>query len=238
MNMIKPIAAAALLVSPVVALAQARDCRVPAVLPRPVLERPDAGEKRDLPIGGYTLALSWSPEYCRTRQNSNADRSQCGGGAQRFGFTLHGLWPDGRGQQWPQYCRPAALLPDKVIRANLCAMPSVQLQQHEYAKHGTCMNLAPDAYFRTATGLYGRLRYPDMNALSRQPALSVRKLAEALAAANGGMDPAAFKIITNRRGWLEEVRLCLNTALKPQRCRASAQGARATETVKVWRGGR
>lgn len=238
MNMFKPIAMVALLVSPVAALAQARDCRIPAVLPRPVIDKPEPGEKRDVPIGGYTLALSWSPEYCRTRLNSNADRFQCGGDAQRFGFVLHGLWPDGRGQQWPQYCRPAALLPDKVVRENLCAMPSVQLQQHEYAKHGTCMNAAPDTYFRTATGLYGRLRYPDMNALSRQPTLTVRKLAEALAVANGGMDPAVFRVLTNRRGWLEEVQLCLDIALKPKRCRASVQGARPTETVKVWRGGR
>ncbi|SNS47243.1 ribonuclease T2 [Sphingomonas laterariae] len=230
----------ALTLLPSMALAQARDCRVPAVLPRPALDGPTASQpRRALPIGGYTLALSWSPEYCRTRLNSVKDRFQCGGGAgPRFGFVLHGLWPDGRGEQWPQYCRPAGLLPDRLIRAHLCTTPSVQLMQHEYAKHGTCMNVPPDAYFKTAAGLFNGLRFPDMNLLSRRPTLNARQLAEALAGANKGMDPAMFKIAVNRRGWLDEVRLCLDTALKPRRCRASAPGARAGETVRIWRGGR
>lgn len=234
----RALAAAALLLTPGAALAQVRDCRVPAVLPRPALATPSAREpKRDLPIGGYTLALSWSPEYCRTRRASPADRFQCGGGG-RFGFVLHGLWPEGRGQQWPQHCRPAALLPERLLRANLCIMPSVQLMQHEYAKHGTCANLAPDAYFRTATGLYAALRFPDMNALSRRPNLSARQLAEIVASVNRGMDAATVMIVTNRRGWLDEVRLCLDTAFKPRRCRASAPGARPNQTVRIWRGGR
>ncbi|WP_236626797.1 ribonuclease T2 family protein [Sphingomonas sp. MM-1] len=229
----------AMLAVPPAAQAQARDCRVPAVLPRPAIDGPDAGQpRRDIPTGGYTLAMSWSPQYCRTRTNSPADRFQCGDGGDRFGFTLHGLWPDGRGEQWPQYCRPAALLPEKVIRANLCATPSVQLLQHEYAKHGTCMNMPPEAYFRTSTGLYGKLRFPDMAALSRQPGLNARKLAEALAAANRGTDASMWRIATTRGGWLDEVRLCLDMGLKPKRCRASEQGAKPKETVRIWRGGR
>lgn len=236
---LRGLAAGLLVLTPGAAWAQARDCRVPAVLPRPALVGPSAREpKRDVPVGGYTLALSWSPEYCRTRQTSPADRIQCGGDAARFGFIVHGLWPEGRGQLWPQYCRPAALLPERLIRANLCAMPSAQLMQHEYAKHGTCANLTPDAYFRTATGLYGALRFPDMGALSRRPNLSARQLAEAFAGANRGLDAAAIRIGTNRKGWLDEVRLCLDTAFKPRRCRASAPGARPNATVRIWRGGR
>lgn len=235
----RAVAAGALLFMPSAVMAQAIDCRLPAVLPRPEIERPDAREpKRDVPIGGYTLSLSWSPEHCRTRRTSVADRFQCGGTGGRFGFILHGLWPDGRGTQWPQYCRPAALLPEKVIRANLCTTPSVQLLQHEYAKHGTCMNLSADAYFRTSKGLFDKLRFPDMDALSRRPALTARQFAVAFAAANRGLDPATIKVIANRRGWLDEVRLCLDTALRPQRCRASAQGARPADGIRICRGGR
>ncbi|XHS00203.1 ribonuclease T(2) [Sphingomonas sp. DBB INV C78] len=232
-------AATALLLSlPGTALAQARDCRVPAVLPRPAVDEATAQQpRRNVPIGGYTLALTWSPEYCRTRANSPTDRFQCGGGPARFGFTLHGLWPDGLGEQWPQYCRPAALLPDRLVRSNLCMTPSVQLLQHEYAKHGTCMSASPEAYFRTAGALYGGLRFPDMAALSRRPTLSVRQLAEALATSNPGTDAAMWKIATNRKGWLEEVRLCLDTALKPKRCRAWAGGAKPNDSVRIWRGG-
>jgi len=93
---------------------------------------------------------------------------QCGGN--RFGIRLHGLWPDGEGKDWPQYCAATDIVPRQVIAANLCSTPSAQLLQHEWAKHGTCMpGETPASFFRRSTGMYARLRYPDMNALSRRP---------------------------------------------------------------------
>ena len=107
------------------ALAQANQCRLPSVIPRPQVEGPTADEpKRVLPIGYYTLAVSWTPQYCKTSRGGAKDAFQCGSG-NRFGFTLHGLWPDGYGQEWPQYCKPAGVLPRKVVRDHLCATPSV-----------------------------------------------------------------------------------------------------------------
>src|SRR3546814_12998554 len=57
---------------------------------------------------------------------------QCGSG-NRCGFTLHGLLPDGKTKEWPQYCRPASLLPERVLSQHLCATPDLQLIQHEWA---------------------------------------------------------------------------------------------------------
>lgn len=116
------------LLNPAAAGAQAISCQIPDRLPA---ARPDSGERDVMPIAGYTLALTWSPEYCRTRKRSAEDHLQCGGPRERFGFVLHGLWPDGRGGRWPQYCRAADIVPEAVTRETLCAMPSVQLQQHE-----------------------------------------------------------------------------------------------------------
>lgn len=237
--MIRRVAAVALaaLALPGVAAAQAYRCAVPRDLPAPRPALADAREpQRLLPIGGYTLAISWSPQFCRTRMNDPAARMQCG--ANRFGFVLHGLWPDGEGRDWPQYCRATDLLPPPVIAANLCTTPSVQLLQHEWAKHGTCMaGETPDSYFRRSAALYRRLRYPDMDALSRRP-LTAGQLAAAIARANPGMTPEMMRITADRRGWLDEVWLCLDRRLAYAACAAHGGGLDAGARVRIWRGPR
>jgi ribonuclease T2 len=225
----------AALAAPAAAWAQAASCRIPATLPRPAPDGPSAREpRRMLPIGGYTLALAWSPEYCRMRAGSARDTMQCGGG-NRFGFTLHGLWPDGRGKNWPQYCAPAAVLPEQVIRENLCDTPSAQLLQHEYAKHGTCMTPDPARYFATSTRLYRSIAYPNMAALSRAPQTRA-SFTRAFARANPGLRPEMIRLNVNRNGWLEEVWLCLGTDLAPRRCVGAAGDGRADAPLRIWRG--
>ena len=188
---------------PAAASAQAYRCAVPTDLAAPRPDLPSLKEpKRVLPIGGYTLALTWSPEYCRKRLHDPAARAQCGGG-NRFGFTLHGLWPDGEGKDWPQYCTATALLPPATIKSMMCATPSAQLIQHEWAKHGTCMGVTPAEYFGKSSRLYAKLRYPDMNALSRGP-LTVGQFTAAFAAANPGVPADAIRV-TATRGWLDEL---------------------------------
>lgn len=230
------IAAALSILSAQAALAQALQCRVPEALP--IAPPPQPGERRVVPVGGYTLSLSWSPEYCRTRGRSPADRFQCEGAGGRFGFILHGLWPEGKGAAWPQYCRPVAPVPEPVVRRHLCATPSVRLLQHEYAKHGSCMPLSAERYFAIAGMIHGALRYPDMDALSREQGLTAARFARAFAAANPGVDAKMLAVHTNRRGWLEDVRLCLDTRLKPRRCRPDRRAAGDADPIRIWRGGR
>ena len=220
--------------SPVFAQAQAYKCAVPARVDTPRPDGPTARQpRRMLPIGGYTLALTWAPQYCRDNSGEASARFQCGSG-NRFGFTLHGLWPDGRGKQWPQYCAPAAILSPATIRANLCATPSAQLLQHEYAKHGTCMGVPPQQYFARATELYARVRYPDMNALSRRRGLTAGQVAAAVARANRGMTPDMVRV-TATRGWLDEIWLCMDTRFAFARCKASQGGLKASAPIKIWR---
>lgn len=228
-----------LLLAPGVASAQAYRCAVPDAAALSV--RPDLPSEKEpqrlLPIGHYTLAISWSPQYCRKPDAAMRSRFQCGG-ANRFGFVLHGLWPDGVGKEWPQYCTATALLSEKTLRANMCATPSAQLLQHEWAKHGTCMaGETPDTYFRRATTLFGKLRYPDMVALSRQP-LSAGKLATAIARVNPGMRADMMKITTDRQGWLDEVWICMDKRFRYARCPAHQGGVKTTARVRIWRGPR
>ena len=240
--------AAALLIAPGAAGAQALRCTAPTSIDRPRPDLPDARQpRRLLPIGGYTLAITWAPQYCHEHGRDAAARFQCGSG-NRFGFTLHGLWPDGVGKDWPQYCRGTPLLSRDVIRRNICATPSAQLLQHEWAKHGTCIaGSSPAAYFARSTALYGRLRYPDMDALSRAP-LTAGTLAqrmarlglsyEQVAAVNPGMTADSMRITANRRGWLDEVWICLDKAFRYRRCPAHQGGLAPNAGVRIWRGAR
>ncbi|MES2755396.1 MAG: ribonuclease T2 [Pseudomonadota bacterium] len=233
----KLLLAVAAVAVPAAAQAQALQCSVPATLPDPRPDLPSADQpSRKLPIGGYTLALTWGPQYCRTNARDAAARFQCASG-NRFGFTLHGLWPDGEGRTWPQYCAAAPLIDRATVRRNLCATPSVQLLQHEWAKHGTCMGRDPARYFAAARRLYDPLRYPDMDALSRRP-LTAGGLANALARANPGLRSDMMRITTGRDGWLDEVWLCFDTRLRYARCPAHQGGVAPTARVQVWRGRR
>lgn len=236
MKALAVIIAVTAIIVPTLASAQAYRCALPAELPRPRPDGPTQSQpRRDIPIGSYTLAISWQPQLCRNAGPD--DRLACGNG-NRFGFTLHGLWPDGKGRDWPQYCRPAALLPERVIRANLCMTPSVQLLQHEYAKHGTCMGIPPTRYFADASRLYSAMRYPDMAALSRRRQLTTGQFAAAFARANPGLTPRMIKIAVTRDGWLDEVRVCMDMRYRYRICPSRAGAAADSARLKIWRGPR
>ena len=229
------IALAALTV-PSLASAQALQCAAPSSLP---MGRPDLPSDKEptriVPIGSYTLAITWTPHYCREHADDTSARFQCGSG-NRFGFTLHGLWPDGIGKEWPQYCKSTALLPEPVIRGMLCSTPSAQLVQHEWAKHGTCMaGSSPAQYFARSSAMYAKLRFADMDALSRQP-LTAGKFADAMAAANPGLRADMMRVTADRRGWLDEVWICLDKRFAYTRCAPHSGGLEANATVKIWRG--
>lgn len=232
-------AALALLAMPAMLHAQARECRIPDRIAAPRAESIPPGARRIAPVTDYILALSWSPEFCRTRGRDPAHRLQCGGiangGAGRFGFILHGLWPETRGPRWPQWCRPVSALPRRLVREHLCTTPSVRLIQHEWAKHGSCMTRDPGRYLRAGTILYRAVRYPDMDALSRRD-LTVGQFTRAFAAANRGVSADMLRVGINDRGWLTEVRICLGANFRPIRCGASRRGARTSARVRIWRG--
>lgn len=227
-----------MMVLPSLAQAQAYRCAVPDAVPVPHADLPTASEpRRVLPVGGYTLAISWAPEFCQRGKSEPTARFECASG-NRFGFTLHGLWPDGQGAVWPQYCQPATILPPAIIKGALCATPSAQLLQHEWAKHGTCTSQPPADYFGASTRLFARLRYPDMSALSRQRDLTAGVLARAIAAANPGIDANMMRITANKKGWLDEIWFCLDTVRRFHACPAHQGGVAIDTPIKIWRGPR
>lgn len=227
--------AALLALVPTAAQAQAPACTTPNRVSVPRLEQPRRGDKIRKPeIVGYLLSLSWSPQHCAELRNPKGarDRFQCSGEKGRFGWVLHGLWPEAATAAYPQWCRPAKIVPQPVLRRHMCMTPSAQLLQHEWAKHGTCMSPNPAAYFRAAEILFRAVRFPDMEKLAREPqtAGSIRR---AFAAANEGVGAPMIAVTVDNKGWLNEVRLCLGARMRPQRCKPFQAGEGDRRPVRV-----
>ncbi|MEJ6010198.1 ribonuclease T2 family protein [Novosphingobium aquae] len=230
--MLRGLAYALALWLPGSAMAQAYQCRVPDSISQPAPARPD-GPSRTAPIGGFILAASWSPEYCNASRGASGSM-QCSGKAGRFGFILHGLWPQSRSGAPPQWCGTGARPSLAEIRRNLCMTPSPQLLEHEWAKHGSCMAPTPDAYFSQAREAWNRITWPDANRLSRKSGLTAGDFRRAFVVANPGWPANAVAIRLSQSGWLREVHLCFNERRKPSTC--ARGGARDTQAMKIWRG--
>lgn len=213
--------------------AQAPHCVIPAELPEPRLTRPEPGAVRNTRPTHYLLALSWSPQFCRDRGGDPEHASQCGPGA-RFGFILHGLWPDGPGRDDPAWCAAPTRVARDTLRRHFCMTPSVDLLQHEWAKHGTCMARDPERYFRAGAILYRSLRWPDMRRLSFDR-VSVDDFRGAFARANPGVPANAVLVQTTRGGWLREVQVCYGRDFRPRACPRGESGADGRQRLKIWR---
>ncbi len=209
------------------------NCAIPDSLPDARLEYPPAGEVLRVSATGNLLALSWSPQFCKSKGQGRKHEEQCGAG-RNFAFILHGLWPDGRQREDPAWCRPAPALDQKIVRANFCMTPSVDLLQHEWAKHGTCAFDAPDQYFKRAALLWQGLHFPDMDALSRQQQ-SVGDLRTALVKSNPAIPSASWSIRTTAGNWLEEVRICYDLKYQPRPCPREDVGVSDDRPLKIWR---
>jgi ribonuclease T2 len=226
---------AALLAIPGAARAQADACILSDRIGVPRAERAPRGEvPRRIPVTGYLLTLSWSPQFCATRRAPGEvrDAMQCGGQQGRFGWVLHGLWPQGDGGRYPAWCRPAKIVPQRVLTQHLCRSPSVQLLQRQWAKHGTCMSATPGAYFGAAARLFDAVRFPDMIALAARPQ-TAGSLRAAFAAANRGVLPVMIAVHGDSAGWLREIRLCLNSVMRPIACAAELRGMADGRAVKI-----
>jgi ribonuclease T2 len=230
---VKPLAGIALASLAAPLSAQAYQCRVPAQVAVPQV-RPD-GPVRKVPVTGYTLALSWAPEFCKGRESRKADAVQCSGRNGRFGLVVHGLWPEGR-RSWPQWCPTARQLAPREARRNLCMMPSPRLQANEWAKHGACMVRRPATYFRVTRILWYSLRLPDLDRLSKEPALTAAMLRDRWVLANPAWPREAVGVKLNERGWLEELRLCYDKRFMPEACDQRRFGPKDGVSAKIWRG--
>ena len=197
-------------------LPSAQVCQVPVALtPAAPYEIPKADVVDDVPTGFNMLAVSWSPEACRSGKDYPDPVHQCA--ANRFGLTLHGLWPNGAEGRHPRYCAaPGPAIKLETVRENFCMMPSPTLQQHEWAAHGTCGWETPEAYFAQSSKLWNALNRPDLEAIPAGQ-FTASAIRDAFAAANPGL-PREAVYVANTDGWFREVRLCYSTIYQPMPC--------------------
>lgn len=216
------------------AAGSAASCVLPDRLPAPEMERVRPDEVvADRPIRFHLLAVTWMPETCKAGGDGQGDLA-CGSD-NRFGWTLHGLWPNSDGRPYPRYCRPATRVSDATIRANLCRTPSVDLVQHEWAAHGTCGWETPEAYFEQAAVLYDNLERPDPTALPRtgDRGPTAGALRDAFVAANPSLPRDAIFIAVASGNRLREVRICHDLQFRAATCHNGGLGAPDHVTLTV-----
>lgn len=207
-----------------IGLAAAASCAVPAdLVPAPVVPQE---ERRVLPIRKYVIAWYWWPQNCRRYPGAGCDAG--------FGFKVHGLWPDGAGRTYPQFCRAPTALDVRTVRRNWCMTPSTSLLQHEWAKHGTCGWRSADAYFADAAKVAARVSLPDAESLTR--ATTAGAVRDAIHANNPRLPRGSVFVGTDRKQWLTEVRVCLDLRYRPMRCEDGDIGAPDRVPVRIWRG--
>ena len=226
---------AAVLLLPTPAIAQAYQCRAPQAVTLPPPPQPDGPTYRAR-ITGYTLAVSWSPEFCRGKAARDPDNYQCNGQIGRFGFVLHGLWPDSGSGKPPQWCAMTPRPTAAELGANLCMTPVPWLLEHEWAKHGSCMAATPAAYYKVSSILWQSLDLPDADRLSKQPNLTAGDLRQRFAAQNPGWPIKAIGLALGNGGWLRELRLCYSGKFRPTACDKRSFGPGNAVPLKIWRG--
>lgn len=126
----------------------------------------------------YILAVNWQPAFCELSPRKAECRSQRAHSFEATNFTLHGLWPqprrneycnvppgeryaseDGRWRDLPQFDLSIALRRDLDE-----VMPGSQsgLDRHEWTKHGTCYGTDARTYYADALDLMLALNTSDV----------------------------------------------------------------------------
>ena len=222
------------------ALNAAPSCRLPTDIAATQPGKP--GDVRNVPIGGYLLTFSWSPEACFNARRAAGNNPygtpvdtdvQCGK-ANHFAFVLHGLWPEGTDKDWPQYCHPVPTVAAATVRGELCRTPSVSLIEHEWEKHGSCGWKTAEAYFAQSSRLMDAVKLPDLSGLTRGQ-VNASAIRAAFVASNPNLPHDAIGIAANKGGWFDEVRLCLDIAFKYHACPSYSFGTTDAERVKIAR---
>jgi len=178
----------------------------------------------------YALALSWSPEFCRSHPDLRDD-PQCRENRQ---FIVHGLWPqceDGAPRNCGGGGRPDPIDPREIYGF----MPSDYLIRHEWKTHGTCTALSRSGYFGLTESLYRKLSMPtladavkadDIERLfmERNPELDADEIV--LSCGAGGRK--------NSAGTLDEVIICFDRATHDfTRCENIRDTCRTQKAVTI-----
>jgi ribonuclease T2 len=174
----------------------------------------------------YVLSLSWSPDFCAAHKGA----PECGG-VKRFGFVVHGLWPQFE-RGFPKGCQGPPFDPTQIPADLHNIMPSDPLIQHEWESHGTCSGLPEKEYFQRLEKAYGNVNIPaDYKQPLKQIEVAPSELKQRFAQANSSFPPRAFSVQCSGNRFLSEVRVCLTKDLQGRACSASVHDTCNAPTV-------
>lgn len=178
----------------------------------------------------YVLSLSWSPEYCAASSGTR-DPQQCGVG-RRYGFVVHGLWPQYE-KGFPASCPGNTQVEEQTIQRLLPIMPSVRLIRHEWRKHGTCSGLTTEQYFTKLEDAYALVTIPQQY---RHPntamTVTLNRLKQDFISANPLFTARTFAPTCQGR-FLSEVRVCLSKDLQPRTCSRDVRDACRSQKITL-----
>ncbi len=167
----------------------------------------------------YLLSLSWSPAFCV----ASPAAAECNG-PRRFGFIVHGLWPQYE-QGWPEHCDLHRAVPDEVVRDIADVMPARGLVYHEWSTHGTCSGLEPTEFFALVRRAYTDIVIPQpLSSPAQALELTPAALASAFLRANPRLPAQSIVVTCTGQGTprLREVHICLDRDLAPRACSPDA----------------
>ena len=176
----------------------------------------------------YVLALSWSPVYCGRHPE---DRQQCG--SQRYGFVLHGLWPQYANGGSPSTCAAAVPLTEQARGLGMAVFPSEKLVAYQWRKHGSCTGMPAPDYFRLADQARHSIKLPpQFEPGSRTRETTAQAVAKAIRDSNPAMTHKSLAVVCAGPE-LAEVRVCLSKDLRPTACGRGVRDACRKGTIRV-----
>lgn len=179
----------------------------------------------------YLLSLSWSPAFCL----SDPGAAECNT-PRRFGFIVHGLWPQYE-QGWPEHCEVRQSLPDPVVSGISDIMPARGLVYHEWSAHGTCSGLDPASFFALLRRAYAGITIPaSLSGVTQQIEQPPAAIAAAFLHVNPKLAAQSIVVTCGRQNAprLREVHICLDRDLNPRACSADVvRGACRAPTLIV-----
>jgi ribonuclease T2 len=167
----------------------------------------------------WVLALSWSPEYCASKE-ARAGSRQC---ARPHEFIVHGLWPQYE-RGFPSSCDTRQRVSEATADRLAPLVPDRGLVFHQWKKHGSCSGMDPDAYFATLERAGRGIRIPSqwLRTASQGRQWRYPDVEQAFIAANPRLTAASIAVDCRSR-YLREVRVCLDRELAPRPCGADVR---------------
>jgi ribonuclease T2 len=178
----------------------------------------------------YLLSLSWSPAFCM----SDPQAAECNG-PRRFGFIVHGLWPQNE-KGWPENCNVHVPVPENVVSGIADLMPARGLVYHEWSAHGACSGLGPADFFALVRRAYSSIAIPaSLSATGRSIEEPPAAIASAFVRANPRLGAQSVVVTCSGQDQprLREVHICLDRSLSPRACsiETAARACRASTLI-------